>query len=79
MGKQPSEFVPIKYSNRGDDSESSPMMRVAIGSAFVLLLIQLYRTFHGKGGTSSGSSFGSRGSGGFGGQNPMGNMGKSNV
>lgn len=80
MGKAPSDFVPIKYSNASDDSEASPMMRVAIGSAFVLLLVQLYRTFHGKssGSSSMGGGLGGRG-GGFGGQNPMNQMGKSNV
>ena len=57
------------------------MMNYAIGAAFLALFIQLYRSMHGKGGSSSGGS--SAGKGGMGGGGGMGgmfnSMGKSNV
>lgn len=79
MGKMPGDFVPIKYSNIGDEGEANPALRIAIGACFVGLCIQLYRTLHGKGSSSAKSGGGMMGRGGFGGQNPMGQMGKSNV
>lgn len=57
------------------------MLNYMIGAAFCVLLIQIYRTLHGKGSSGSGSS-GSKGGGGFGGGGGMNNMfqmGKSNV
>jgi len=53
-------------------------MNYLIGAAFVALLVQLYRTMHGKGG-SSGSSTGGTKPGGRGGMGDMFSMGKSNV
>lgn len=59
------------------------MMNYMIGGAFVLLLIQLYRNMHGKGGAGAagkgGSSKGPGGLGGRGGMNDMFKMGNSNV
>lgn len=52
-------------------------MNYLIGAAFVALLVQLYRTMHGKGG--SGTSTGGTRPGGRGGMNDMFSMGKSNV
>lgn len=72
MGKQPSEFVPIKYSNMADDeADANPMLRLAIGTAFVALCVQLYRTLHGKGGSSGASSTMGKTGGFGGGANPM--------
>jgi hypothetical protein len=51
-----------------------------IGAAFVLMLVQLYRSMHGKGSSGQGGSSGGKGpGGGRGGMNDMFNMGKSNV
>ena len=66
MGKTPNEFVPIKYSNFTEDGEANPALRLAIGTAFVGLCIQLYRTLHGKS-SSSGGGGKIMGRGGFGG------------
>lgn len=60
------------------------MMNYMIGGAFVLLLIQLYRNMHGKGGSSAaGKGTSSKGSGPLGGRgggmNDMFKMGNSNV
>lgn len=58
------------------------MMNYMIGGAFLLLLIQLYRNMHGKGGSAAskgGSSKGPGGLGGRGGMNDMFKMGNSNV
>lgn len=75
MGKNLNEFIPVKYSNQSEDGESNPAFRLAVGGAFVLLCIQIYRTLHGGkaggGGITGGRGLG--GKGGFGGgQNPMG-------
>jgi len=43
----------VKYANAADD-QANPAMQYVIGGAFLLLLFQLYRTMHGKGGSSSG-------------------------
>jgi AFG3 family protein len=55
-------------------------MNWLIGAAFVLMLVQLYRSMHGKGGSkgSTGGSAKGRGGGG-GGMGDMMSMGKSNV
>lgn len=66
MGKPPQQFVPVKFANEPAGGNQNFLMNYLIGAAFLALLVQLYRTMHGKGGSSSGSS-GSKGSGGFGG------------
>lgn len=80
MGRSPSDFAPVKYANASEQN-SGQMMNYAIGAAFLALFIQLYRSMHGKGGSSSGGS--SAGKGGMGGGGGMGgmfnSMGKSNV
>jgi hypothetical protein len=80
MGKSPQEFVPVKYAN-ASDQESNQTMNYLIGAAFLLTLVQLYRSMHGKGGNtgSTGGSANKGQSGGRGGMNDMFNMGKSNV
>ena len=77
MGKDPSQFVPIKYG-AGMDGEQFPIVNFLIGSLFVLLLIRLYRSTHGKGTKGSGASK-SKGSGlgSMGGMNDLMNMSKS--
>lgn len=68
MGKDPSQFVPIKYGP-GMDGEQFPIINVLIGSVFILMLARLYKQTHGKGkGGSSGKSGSSKGGG-------MGGMG----
>jgi AFG3 family protein len=79
MGKGPQEFVPVKYAN-ANDQNSSQTMNYAIGAAFLLVMVQLYRSMHGKGG--AGGAKGEAGKGGgkaSGGMNDMFSMGKSNV
>ena len=81
MGKSPQQFVPVKYANTAEDG-SNPAVNYIIGGAFILLLIQLYRTMHGKGGStgsSGGTSNKGSGLGSRGGMNDMFSMGKSNV
>mmetsp|Transcript_5202 Transcript_5202/g.8039 ORF Transcript_5202/g.8039 Transcript_5202/m.8039 type:complete len:465 (+) Transcript_5202:518-1912(+) len=82
MGKSPQEFVPLKYASDAEQG-SNKQLNWLIGGAFLLLLFQLYRSIHGKGGPkatggSSGSS--SKGSSfGKGGMGDMFSMGKSNA
>ena len=67
MGKDPAQFVPIKYG-AGFENEQLPIINIAIGSLFVLMLLRLYKQYHGKGGKGGGSSkSGSSGRGGMGG------------
>jgi len=91
MGKVPQEFVPVKYANESSQGQGNVMLNFLIGSLFVLLLFQLYRSMHGgKGSGTKGTGKNvsgkdsSSGSGGgmFGGKGGMGDifgMGKSNV
>jgi hypothetical protein len=67
MGKNINEFIPVKYSNLSEDGEQNPAFRLAVGAAFVLLCVQVYRTLHGgkSGGITGGTGLG--GKGGFGG------------
>lgn len=86
MGKVPNEFVPVKYANEASMQTNNAAMNFMIGGLFLSLMLQIYRSMHGKGsgkGTGkgasgkSGSDQGSSGkSGGFG---DIFGMGKSNV
>lgn len=63
------------------EGEQFPVINLAIGSLFLLMLVRLYRQSHGKGKgpsgkSSSGSSRGGMG-GGMGGINDLMNMSKS--
>lgn len=79
MGTMPQQFVPVKFANQPTGGNENFMMNYLIGAAFLALLVQLYRTMHGKGGSGSSSS-GSKGGGlGGGGMGNMFQMGKSNV
>lgn len=82
MGKIPQEFVPVKYAN-SSEQDNSQLINYAIGAGFVLLMIQLYRSMHGKGGTGAGKTSSKGPGGGLGGRgggmNDMFKMGKSNV
>ena len=77
MGRDPSQFVPIKYGN--DDGEQAfPVTNFLVGSLFVLMCLRLWKMNHGKGkgGKSSSSSKGG-GMGGMGGMNDMMGVTKS--
>jgi AFG3 family protein len=87
MGKVPNEFVPVKYANEASMQQSSGAMNLMIGGLFLALMLQIYRSMHGKGGAkgtgkgaagkSSGDQGGAgKGAGGFG---DIFGMGKSNV
>lgn len=76
MGKQPAEFIPVKYVN---DEADGPNMFTIILAGFVLLTgYQIYRSVKpggssGKPGKGVGKNKGSS-SNWFGGGNMMGNM-----
>ena len=78
MGKDPAQFVPIKYG-AGMASEQMPFINILIGSLFVLMLLRLYKQYHGKGksGTGSGKSNTGGRQGGMGGLNDIMGMSKS--
>lgn len=75
MGKQPNDFVPVKYASYGSESNNQ-YMNLLIGGLFAAFLFQIYRSMHGKGGPGkgaggsgqggSGGGFGQKGGGGIG-------------
>lgn len=77
MGKDPAQFVPVKYGP-GIDGNSAPMVNVIIGGMFVFMLFKLYQSMHGKG-KAGGNTGGSKRGGGFGGggMGDLMNMSKS--
>lgn len=87
MGKVPNEFVPVKYASEASQSQSNAMVNFMIGGLFLMFMIQIYRSMHGKGGakgtgTGVDKGAGGTGGGGFGKGGGFGdifNMGKSNV
>lgn len=83
MGKVPNEFVPVKYANEASMQTNNGAMNFMIGGLFLALMLQIYRSMHGKGkGTgkgASGKSGSDQGSSGKGGMSDIFSMGKSNV
>ena len=71
-------MVPVKFSNLASTEQQNQPLNFIFGVAVLALLVQIYRTLHGKGpnpssGSKGGSSFGR------GGMNDMFGMSKSNV
>ena len=50
MGRQPTEFVPIKYNNQSNEAVGSTMMNVLVGSLFLLFFYQIYKNRNGGAG-----------------------------
>lgn len=80
MGKDPANFVPLKYAMSESD-EPYPASNILVGGIFAIGLIKLYRSMHGKssGPTSKGGSKGGNSRFGSGGMGDFLNMGKSGV
>lgn len=82
MGKVPNEFVPVKYASEASLNQNNTMLTFMIGGLFVVFLMQIYKSMHGKGGakgpggTMKGQGQSGQQKGGFG---DIFNMGKSNV
>ena len=90
MGRNPAEFIPVKYTNQSEESTGTFMMNMLIGSLFVLFFYQIYKAgrggkgLGGKGTGSAGKDAGKdKGNswfqGGKGGMNDMFSYGKSNA
>jgi len=82
MGKQPAEFIPVKYVNEGDQGPN--VMMILMGCFVMLTGYQIYKAVKPGGGSGAkggkpGSKGKSSGSNWFGGGNMMGNMQKSKV
>lgn len=74
MGKDVSQFVPLKYAS-GEGDNDGRNMNLLIAAGFGGLLFWLYRAKHGKGGSSGKpGDKGKGGGGGFGGGGGMGDM-----
>lgn len=67
MGKTPNDFVPVKYASEASQGQNNAMLNFFIGGLFLILLMQIYRSMHGKGGSGSSGAGKSSGSGGAGG------------
>ena len=88
MGRNPAEFIPVKYTNDSEEGMGTFMMNMLVGSLFVLFFYQIYKTGKaGKGGSKPGvkGSSGKDKEGGWfqggskGGFNDMMGIGKSNA
>ena len=80
----PNEFVPVKYANEASLANNNSMMTFMVGGLFLVLMLQIYRSMHGKGGKGASGKPGAGGSGsgmgkGGGGFGDIFGMGKSNV
>jgi AFG3 family protein len=81
MGRENSQFVPLKYGP-GMDGEQFPYINILIGVLFVGILARIYKQTHGKGGKGGNSASKGKGGGGgmgggMGGMNELMNMSKS--
>ena len=43
MGKQPNEFIPVKYDKHGDDNLPMSMMNIMIGAMFCAFFYSIYK------------------------------------
>jgi AFG3 family protein len=85
LGRDPNNFVPVKYGP-ADEQANSPVMNMMIGASFLMLMVLIYRAMHGGKGGSSGpkstkGNSGSNSGGGMGGggMGDLMNMSKSNA
>ena len=85
LGRDPNNFVPVKYGP-ADEQANSPVMNMMIGASFLILWFLIYRAMHGGKGGSSGpkstkGNSGSNSGGGMGGggMGDLMNMSKSNA
>jgi ATP-dependent Zn protease len=53
MGRNPSEFIPVKYTNQSEEGMGTFMLNMMIGSLFVMFFYQIYKG--GRGGKTTGS------------------------
>lgn len=54
MGKDPNNFVPVKYGI--SEQDANPATNMMVGMSFLLLLMLIYRAMHGRNGkTGTGS------------------------
>ena len=87
MGKQPNEFIPVKYDKNGDENLPLSMMNILIGAMFCAFFYSIYKNRNPgaatglKKGSKSASKDDKKGGffGGGGGMNDMFGMGKSNA
>lgn len=81
----PNEFVPVKYASEASMTQNNAMLNFMVGGLFIALMLQIYRSMHGKGGSGpKGGAPGKGGEqggmkGGGGGFGDIFGMGKSNV
>lgn len=88
MGRNPAEFIPVKYTNQSEEGMGPFMMNMLVGSLFVLFFYQIYKQGKtggpgapkggagNKGGDQGGWFKGGQKGGGF---NDMFGYGKSNA
>jgi ATP-dependent Zn protease len=58
MGRQPHEFIPVKYTNQSEEQFGNLLINVLIGSLFLLFFYQLLKNRNQPGGGSSAAKGG---------------------
>lgn len=85
MGKQPSDFVPLKFASESPTENSNTLMTLLLLGMCGLFMYQVYKGSKGPGGSSTKKGSGDKGKGGMfggggpGGMNDMFSVGKSNA
>lgn len=54
MGKQPHEFVPVKYTNQSEEQMGNYMMNLLIAGLVIVFFAQIYRNRNQGGGAKGG-------------------------
>lgn len=54
MGRQPNEFIPVKYTNQSVEQYSNVLLNVLVGSMFLLFFYQVFKNKNQPGGGNLG-------------------------
>ena len=44
MGRQPHEFVPVKYTNQSEEQVTNVMFKILVGGLFLMFFYQIYKS-----------------------------------
>ena len=53
MGRQPHEFVPVKYTNQGEEQVTNMLFKILVGGLFLMFFYQIYKSRN-QGGPGAG-------------------------
>jgi riboflavin transporter FmnP len=43
MGKQPNEFIPVKYTNNNGETAGGTLMNIVVGTMFLAFFYSIYK------------------------------------